>query len=156
MFLLITENTMGMLHLKKKMKIYVCVIRYQHPFIPELHTRRKWLASFTRRSLYPGEAPIIAGAGGLLVPRAGLDSLVSRKISGPCQESILNSSVLQICYNATLWSYIGQIQKLYVRNKILWQQLIETILIFITINLFSRKVGTPLIWMLFLPWSLSY
>jgi len=101
----------------------ICVIRYQPPLIPETDIRWKWAVSFTLRPLYPGEeAPIVTGAGGLLVPRAGLDSLVSRKISCLCQESIPDSSVLQIRYNATLWSYIGQIQNLYVRNMILWQQ----------------------------------
>jgi hypothetical protein len=53
----------------------------------DLGTRRRWVVSFTIRSLHPRErAPGTHWTGGCVDPRAGLDA-VKRKISCPCGKS---------------------------------------------------------------------
>jgi hypothetical protein len=58
------------------------------PGILDLGTRRRWIVSFTPRPLYPGERTSgTQWIGGLVGPRAGLDTVVGRKIPSHSRES---------------------------------------------------------------------
>jgi hypothetical protein len=63
------------------------------PCILDIGTSWRWLVSFTPRPLYPRErAPYTHWTRGWVGPRAGLDTVVKRKINSPYRDSNSQSS----------------------------------------------------------------
>jgi len=57
-------------------------------YIRDLHTRWRWVVSFTHRPLYPREwVPGTHWVGRGVGPIAGVDAVIKRKIPSPCRAS---------------------------------------------------------------------